>query len=115
MTGPFTRVAALDDLEVGSAVQVHVGGEPVCLVRMDADTVMAVHDTCSHAEYPLHEGWIGEGEIECALHGSMFDLETGKPRGLPATKPIPTYEVRIQDGDVLVDPVPSNDVPPPRH
>jgi 3-phenylpropionate/trans-cinnamate dioxygenase ferredoxin subunit len=42
-------------------------------------------------------------EIECWLHGSRFDLRTGKPTSLPATEPVPIYPVKVEGGDVLVD------------
>ncbi|WP_234317555.1 Rieske 2Fe-2S domain-containing protein, partial [Streptomyces stelliscabiei] len=35
-------------------------------------------------------------QIECWLHGSAFDLRTGKPSGLPATRPVPVYPVKIE-------------------
>ena len=37
------------------------------------------------------------------MHGSIFDLRTGKPRNLPATEPLPVYPVTIDGDDVLVD------------
>jgi len=40
--------------------------------------------------------------IECWLHGSCFDLRTGKPTGYPATEPVPVYPVKIEGGDVYV-------------
>ena len=40
--------------------------------------------------------------MECWLHGSRFDLKTGKPTGLPATKPVAVYETNIDNGDVYV-------------
>jgi 3-phenylpropionate/trans-cinnamate dioxygenase ferredoxin subunit len=113
---PFERAASLDELQIGSATCVELAGEPVCLVRTDEATVKAVHNTCSHAQYDLHEGWLEGGHIECALHGSMFDLDTGQPDSLPAVTPIPTYAVRIDGGDVLVDAsTPTNSAPVPRH
>nr|WP_279579325.1 non-heme iron oxygenase ferredoxin subunit [Fodinicola feengrottensis] len=57
---------------------------------------------CSHAEVPLSEGDVEGCTIECWLHGSQFDLRTGKPTGPPATEAVPTYETRISDGDVYV-------------
>ena len=48
----------------------------------------AIADECSHAPIPLSEGDVGDGEIECYLHGSRFDLRTGEPIGLPATEPV---------------------------
>ena len=96
----FEKAVTLDDLPVGTAGQVELGGEPICVVRLDDDTVRACHDTCSHEEYPLHEGWIGAGEVECALHGSTFDLETGEALSLPAVTPIPVYAAKIEDHPV---------------
>ena len=43
-----------------------------------------------------------EKEIECPKHGSAFSLETGEPMTLPATQPVPVYEVRVDGGEVLV-------------
>jgi 3-phenylpropionate/trans-cinnamate dioxygenase ferredoxin component len=53
--------------------------------------------------YPLSEGEVANCHVECALHGSRFDLRTGKPDALPATEPIATFPVRIDNGDVYVD------------
>ena len=61
---------------------------------------------CSHASVALSEGdyEISDGcTVECWLHGSRFDLRTGKPTGLPATEPVATFPVDVRDGDVYVD------------
>jgi 3-phenylpropionate/trans-cinnamate dioxygenase ferredoxin subunit len=42
--------------------------------------------------------------VECWKHGSAFDLRTGRPTSLPATKPVRVYAVQIDGDDVLVDP-----------
>jgi 3-phenylpropionate/trans-cinnamate dioxygenase ferredoxin subunit len=52
---------------------------------------------------PLSEGDVGDGEIECWLHGSRFDLATGEPTGLPAYEPVEVYPVTLDGDDVLVD------------
>ena len=52
---------------------------------------------------PLSEGDVGDGEIECYLHGSRFDLRTGEPLGLPATEPVAVYRCRLVDDEILVD------------
>ena len=113
---PFKRVLDLDDLAVGTAAGVDVDGEPVCLVRVDADTVKAIHNVCSHEEYELSEGWVDDSSIECALHGSTFDLNTGAPTTLPAVKPVPIYAARITGDGIEVDRAQQlNDAPIPRH
>lgn len=110
------KVADLDELAVGAARQVHAGGQPVCLVRTDETTVKAVHDTCSHQQYSLSEGWVEPNAIECSLHGSAFDLDSGAPYGLPAVVAIPVYACAVRDGAVWVDPDRQlNDAPVPRH
>lgn len=117
----FETALPLDDLPVGTAKRVDLAGEPICLVRVSQDTVRAVHNVCSHAQYDLDDGWVeaeedGSGSIECSLHGSSFDLTTGQPDSLPAVKPIPTYATKIDGDQVLVDATsPTNDATPPRH
>ena len=69
-----------------------------------------------HQEASLSEGEVWDGEIECLLHGSMFSLDTGAPSCLPATKPVPTYDVTVDGDDVLVDATtPANGAPVPDH
>ena len=110
------KVLDLGDLPVGHARAVELGGEPICVVRVDETTVKAVHDTCSHQQYSLAEGWIDENSIECSLHGSAFDLDTGLPQSLPAVKPIPVYACALRDGAIWVDQARQlNDAPVPRH
>ena len=98
----FTRACALADLAPDAPVATTVDDVAVAVVLHD-DDVYAIHDECSHAAIPLSEGEVDGCEIECWLHGSRFDLRTGKPSGPPATEPVPTYPVRVQGGDVLVD------------
>ena len=68
------------------------------------DEVFAIGDICSHANVSLSEGEVmcDEHEIECWKHGSTFSLTTGEPQSLPATQPVPVYEVSVRDGDVVV-------------
>jgi 3-phenylpropionate/trans-cinnamate dioxygenase ferredoxin subunit len=98
----FQRACAVGDVTNASPLAVTVDGVDVAIVRQ-GDDVYAISDECSHAAIPLSEGEVEDGEIECWLHGSRFDLRTGKPSGPPATEPVPTYPVRVDGDDVLVD------------
>ena len=98
----FVRVCALEDLPTVGAVQAEVGGKLVAIVRDSAGDIHAIDDTCSHANVSLSEGDVEDTAIECWLHGSRFDLRSGKPIGLPATTPIAVYPVKIDGGDVFV-------------
>jgi 3-phenylpropionate/trans-cinnamate dioxygenase ferredoxin subunit len=103
----FTRACAVTDVTDGAAIAVRVdddggGWEDLAIVR-DGDDFYAVRDECSHAAIALSEGDVEGCEIECWLHGSRFDLRTGKPLSLPATEPVPVYPVKVEGDDVLVD------------
>ena len=98
----FVRACALSELRADGALAVEVDGEDVAVVR-SGDAFYAIADLCSHAAIPLSEGDVEDGEIECYLHGSRFDLRTGKPLGLPATEPVAVYPVQVDGDDLLVD------------
>ena len=98
----FVKVANVDDIPNGEALQVEAEGLTLALVRANGD-VYCVQDVCSHEQAFLSEGFCEGHEIECPLHGSIFDVRTGDVKSLPATEPIKTYPVKIEDGSVLVD------------
>jgi 3-phenylpropionate/trans-cinnamate dioxygenase ferredoxin component len=97
------RVCSLEDIPKGTAVSADIDGLQVALVHAGDGNVYAIYDECSHAQVALSEGEIEDCTLECWLHGSRFDLRTGRPTGLPATEPVPVYPVEIHDGDIYVD------------
>jgi 3-phenylpropionate/trans-cinnamate dioxygenase ferredoxin subunit len=98
----FRRACAVKELADDAALGVEIEGVPVCLARSNGQ-IYAVRDECSHADVMLSHGEVEDGKVECWLHGSQFDLATGKPTGLPAIRPVPVYDVKIDGDDVLVD------------
>ena len=106
----FELVGPVTDFPKGAAVQVEVDGVEVAVVHADDDKFYAVRDECSHASVALSEGEVDGCTLECWLHGSRFDLLTGRPSGLPATEPVPVFPVEVRDGDVYVTLEPSNGV-----
>jgi 3-phenylpropionate/trans-cinnamate dioxygenase ferredoxin component len=106
----FQRLCALTDVKEPGSLRVELDGpggpEAIAVVRFEGE-VFAIDDVCSHAEVPLSEGDVEEFQgaptIECWLHGSCFDLTSGRPTNLPATEPVPVYPVRVEGDDVLVD------------
>ena len=96
------------DLEPGEAMRVDledVDGRPVpvAVVRDEAGTYHAISDICSHGQVSLSDGEVEDATIECWLHGSTFDLTSGKPLSLPATQPVPVYVATVEGDSVLVD------------
>ena len=98
----YTLAATLSALTDAEPLAVTVDDVDIAVVR-SGDEVFAIRDECSHANIQLSEGDVEGCLIECWLHGSTFDLRTGKPTTLPAFQPVPVYPVRVDGDDVLVD------------
>jgi 3-phenylpropionate/trans-cinnamate dioxygenase ferredoxin subunit len=97
----FERACAVSELPDEGVLGIQLGNVPVAVVRAEGE-VYAINDVCSHEEVPLSEGEVYDHTVECWLHGSCFDVRTGKPTGPPATEPVATYPVRIDGDDVYV-------------
>jgi 3-phenylpropionate/trans-cinnamate dioxygenase ferredoxin subunit len=64
----WEAVADLDQLEEGDMMLVQLG-EPVCVVRLQEDEVVAVHNTCTHQQQPLNEGYLQDDDtLICPAH-----------------------------------------------
>jgi 3-phenylpropionate/trans-cinnamate dioxygenase ferredoxin component len=97
------RLCALDDLPSGGARRFDIEGHRIAVIRI-GDDVYAIGDRCSHQNVSLAEGEVDADErtVECWKHGSEFSVETGEALTLPATQPVPIYDVHVEDGQVMV-------------
>jgi 3-phenylpropionate/trans-cinnamate dioxygenase ferredoxin component len=96
------KVCTESELRSGEALRVLVEGHPVALVVDGSGRPHAIGDTCSHADISLSEGFVEGDRLECWAHGATFDLRTGAALTLPATDPVPVYDVSVVDGEVYV-------------
>ena len=100
-------VAATADLVSGKPARATVEGDVVLLLRSE-DQVFAIGNQCTHQGAGLDRGVVkiagSVRTVTCPAHGSVFNLETGKAMRPPATKPVPVYDVKIEDGRVFVRP-----------
>ncbi|NLI18233.1 MAG: non-heme iron oxygenase ferredoxin subunit [Actinomycetales bacterium] len=94
---------AVGDLAPGEVARVEFPGLAVAVVRDEDGVFHALEDRCTHGNVNLSDGEVDGCTIECWLHGSTFDLRTGRPLSLPATKPVTVYPVTVADGRVFVD------------
>lgn len=104
----FVKVATVEEVAPGTSRRVDVAGTPVALTRTADGELFAIKDVCSHADVALSEGEVEGCTIECWLHGSQFDLRTGRPLSLPAIVAVPVYEVRLVDGAIEVSTEPKD-------
>jgi 3-phenylpropionate/trans-cinnamate dioxygenase ferredoxin subunit len=101
----LTRVCSRADIPEGEVKRFTVDGRLVAVVNLGDDGFRAIDAICSHAKYYLDEGDVDvdDATIECPQHGSTFDLETGKPRSLPATQPVDVFPVTTDGDDILIE------------
>ena len=98
----FVKVAVTEEIPPGEKQIVEVDGTMVVVVNLDGE-FFAVEDVCTHDGGPLGEGRLVGCELICPRHGARFDVRTGAATRMPAIEPVSTYEVRVQDADVLVE------------
>ena len=97
----FVTVAKTGDLQPGEMTYVEVGDEPVCLINL-AGEYHALSDICTHQDASLSDGTIDGDELECPLHGGVFDIRTSDPVAFPVVVPVAKYRVRVVGDDVQV-------------
>lgn len=92
------EVGREEDVPPGRAIRVWVNDEPVGIYNVDGE-FFAIGDICTHQDFSLSDGELIEDHtVECALHGSRFDLRTGEALEMPATGAVPTYPIWVEDG-----------------
>lgn len=99
----FRRAAAEGEIIAGSALRVVLEGRPIAVVKTIEGRLFAVADTCTHEQASLSEGFVENETIECPRHGATFSLETGEALTLPANSGLATYEVKVENGEILIN------------
>ena len=96
----WRRAVALQDFD--TAYKFVYRRKEIAVFKLE-EGVFAVDNACSHEYSELSQGYIMDGhDVTCPKHGSRFDIRTGEVRDFPATEPVKTYEVKIEDGVVYV-------------
>ena len=101
----FEAVASVAELAEGTVLQrVRATGDAVCLVRQNGE-ISALSDICTHQHFSMSQGdLLKDGTLQCAWHGARYDCRTGEVRQVPATSPLPVFQVRLEGDKILVGP-----------
>ena len=101
----LVRICGVHDVPEGEVRRFELDHRPFAVANLGDEGFRVVDAICSHAHYFLDEGEVDvdERSIECPKHGSTFDLDTGKPRSLPATQPVQAFNVKVEDDEVLIE------------
>ena len=101
MQEAFFEIARAGELRPGTMKRVDIGGRRILLANVDG-RYCAADDTCTHEDASLSTGVLKGELVRCPLHGSRFNVCTGKAMEEPAEDDLRTYPVRLEGDRVLV-------------
>jgi 3-phenylpropionate/trans-cinnamate dioxygenase ferredoxin component len=97
----FYKLGTVEEVGPGEIQQYLVENRFVALCNVEGE-FHAFEDICTHQFTHLSEGEFTGSEVKCPLHGAKFDVKTGAAKSLPAVKPVPKHEVKVENGNVYV-------------
>ena len=101
MTQEFIQVGDAGELQPGTMRRVDLRGRRILLANV-AGRLCAVDDTCTHEDASLSTGVLRGELVKCPLHGSRFNVCTGRALEEPAEEDLRTYPVRLEDGRIMI-------------
>jgi 3-phenylpropionate/trans-cinnamate dioxygenase ferredoxin subunit len=101
----FVRVARAEEIPSNRGRAFEVGAQRIAVFNLNG-AFYAIGDVCTHEEASLSAGPVMGEMAVCPRHGSRFHIPTGQVRSLPAVHNVATYDVRLEGGDVYVNPTP---------
>ncbi|MFT5288866.1 MAG: sulfoxide reductase heme-binding subunit YedZ [Planctomycetota bacterium] len=101
----WMRIGSVDDILPDRALVVPVKGQERVAVYRHGNKVSAISNVCAHQGGPLGEGKIMDGCLTCPWHGYQYNVENGQSPP-PFTEKVPTYRVKLDGRDILLDPQP---------
>jgi len=100
-TALIVRVCSTADLAPGQLMRAPTK-LPIAVYNIDGE-FYATGDFCTHEKSSLsEEGYLDGDEIECGWHCARFCVKTGAVTAPPASKPLPTYELRVENAELYV-------------
>lgn len=97
------ELCATSDIAPGCATKIENGGLTLAVFNLD-NQFYVTDDLCTHGPGSLSEGCIEGDTVICDFHDGAFNIRTGEVVTPPCMIPLRTYEVRIADGKVYIDP-----------
>ena len=98
---PFVKAGRVGDLAPGKMMRVEISGRRILLANVDG-RFYATADTCTHEDASLSSGSLRGELVKCPLHGSRFNVCTGRVMEEPAEQDLQTYPVRVEGDHILI-------------
>ncbi|MBI5051459.1 non-heme iron oxygenase ferredoxin subunit [Candidatus Micrarchaeota archaeon] len=98
----LVKLCRENQVSEGSGQLFEAGGKQLAVFKAQGK-LYCTDAICTHSGGPLQDGSVEDTCVTCPWHGAQFDIKTGKVISPPATEGIKTYEVKIENGIVMVD------------
>lgn len=96
-------VAAEADLFEGAGIAVAPEGQDIAVFKLEDGGVHAINNLCSHGNAKLCDGFVEGHRVECPFHQALFDVRDGTVSCGPATEPVKSWPLKIENGRVLLN------------
>ncbi len=94
-------LANIDDININDMKQISINNCNYLVANIEGK-IFVTDDLCTHEDAELTMGCLKGSTVKCPLHGSFFDLKTGKALNEPADEPIETHQVILEDGQIFI-------------
>lgn len=101
MREKYQNLCKLNDIKENQTIVVEIKERNIMVAKINGE-IYAFDNNCTHENIPLTGGQIFNGQIQCPHHGARFDIKTGKATQFPAVMELKTYEIKIENEDVMV-------------
>jgi nitrite reductase/ring-hydroxylating ferredoxin subunit len=105
----FSEVAKTNEIKKGTIKPLNVRDREIMVVNYEED-YHAIGRRCTHRGGDLSEGKLEGKIVTCPLHGSKFDITTGKSISGPKmgvlklkARDLPVYKVKVENNIIWVD------------
>ncbi len=109
MNMPFYKVASFSEIPENSMKAFTVSGREILVANLQGN-VYAMDNRCSHRKGELSKGTLAGTTVTCPLHGSKFDLVSGRAISGPKLGPIKlktsnlnSYKVKVEEDSIFVE------------
>jgi 3-phenylpropionate/trans-cinnamate dioxygenase ferredoxin subunit len=99
--GEYVTVGSADQVAAGAMESFKLDGHVVAVANVGG-TLHAFNNVCTHRGCPLAKGRLEGTTVTCPCHGSQFDVTSGAVLHGPAEKPVDSFTVRMEGGQIQV-------------
>lgn len=96
------EIACVKDVTPGNIKGIEKNGESILIANVNG-SYYAIGNVCTHMGCNLSEGTLTGDTVQCACHGSVFNVKTGAVEKGPAENSEPSYSLRVDGDRILVD------------